>query len=68
MRSAGEDEQGWVMGITVALFTLGSGTFSLAGGAMLSIDARMPFIAGIGSSSPPDFHCRFLAKYRCQCT
>lgn len=31
--SAGDDEQGWVMGITMALFTLGSGMISLAGGA-----------------------------------
>jgi DHA1 family tetracycline resistance protein-like MFS transporter len=47
--SVGEDEQGWVMGITIALFTLGSGTISLAGGAMMSIDARLPFMAGIAS-------------------
>ncbi len=47
--SAGEDEQGWVMGITIALFTLGSGTISLAGGAMMEIDARLPFMAGIAS-------------------
>ncbi len=47
--SAGADEQGWVMGITIALFTLGSGAISLAGGAMMSIDASMPFIAGLAS-------------------
>ena len=47
--SAGEDEQGWVMGLTIALFTLGCGAISLAGGAMMAIDARLPFIAGIAS-------------------
>ena len=47
--SVGEDEQGWVMGITIALFTLGSGLIALAGGAMMTIDARLPFITGIAS-------------------
>ena len=47
--SAGEDEQGWIMGITIALFTLGSGIISLAGGAMMAIDARLPFMTGIAS-------------------
>jgi len=47
--SADEDEQGWVMGITMALFTLGCGAISLAGGAMMAIDARLPFMTGIAS-------------------
>jgi len=47
--SAGADEQGWVMGVTIALFTLGSGIISLAGGGMMAIDARLPFMAGIAS-------------------
>ncbi len=47
--SAGADEQGWVMGITIALFTLGSGTISLLGGGMMAIDARLPFMAGLAS-------------------
>lgn len=47
--SAGEDEQGWVMGVTIALFTLGSGMIALAGGAMMAIDVRLPFITGIVS-------------------
>jgi uncharacterized membrane protein YhhN len=37
------------MGITIASFTLGSGMISLAGGAMMAIDKRRPFIAGIAS-------------------
>jgi hypothetical protein len=49
--SAGEDEQGWVMGITIALFTLGCGMISLAGGAMMAISPRLPFMAGIASFS-----------------
>ncbi|MCP4330947.1 MAG: MFS transporter [Alphaproteobacteria bacterium] len=47
--SAGDDEQGWVMGVSIALFTLGSGIISFAGGAMMTIDARLPFITGIAS-------------------
>jgi hypothetical protein len=35
------------MGISIALFTLGSGTISLAGGAVMAIDPRPPFAAGI---------------------
>lgn len=45
--SAGADEQGWAMGIMSALFTLGSGIISLAGGAMMTIDVRRPFVAGV---------------------
>ena len=45
--SAGPEEQGWVMGITIALFTLGSGMISLAGGAMMAINPHLPFITGI---------------------
>jgi MFS family permease len=48
--SADQDEQGWVMGITIALFTLGCGIISLAGGALMDIDAHLPFITGIASS------------------
>ncbi|MEM7223145.1 MAG: MFS transporter [Pseudomonadota bacterium] len=47
--SAGADEQGWVMGITIALFTLGSGLISLAGGAMMALNPHLPFLTGIAS-------------------
>ena len=47
--SVGEDEQGWVMGVTIALFTLGSGLIALAGGAMMTINANLPFMTGIAS-------------------
>lgn len=36
-------EQGWVMGVTVALYTLGAGLISLIGGPLIAIDARLPF-------------------------
>ena len=35
--------------IYLALFTLGSGMISLAGGAMMAIDVHLPFIAGVVS-------------------
>jgi hypothetical protein len=38
------------MGITIALFTLVCGIISLAGGALMDIDAHLPFITGIASS------------------
>ena len=47
--SAKDDEQGWVMGLSIALFTLGSGAISLIGGAMMAIDPRLPFMTGIAS-------------------
>jgi MFS family permease len=39
-----ETEQGWVMGVAVALFTLGAGTISLLGGWLMSIDIHLPFL------------------------
>ncbi|MEX0350755.1 MAG: MFS transporter [Paracoccaceae bacterium] len=45
--SAGEEEQGWVMGITIALFTLGSGLVSLAGGVLIGVNVHLPFAVGI---------------------
>ena len=47
--SAGDDEQGWVMGITIALFTLGCGIISLVGGAMMAVNVYLPFMTGIVS-------------------
>jgi predicted MFS family arabinose efflux permease len=41
--SVGDDDQGWVMGITVALFTLAAGFTSLLGGELMSFDIRSPF-------------------------
>jgi MFS family permease len=41
--SVSDAEQGWVMGVTTAVFTLAGGIMSLIGGGLMSIDIRMPF-------------------------
>jgi hypothetical protein len=41
--SVDETEQGWVMGVTTALYTLGAGLTSLIGGEAMAFDIRMPF-------------------------
>jgi predicted MFS family arabinose efflux permease len=46
---AGKDEQGWVMGVTVALFTLGAGMVSLFGGWLMSLNVHMPFFISVAS-------------------
>lgn len=48
--SVGDDEQGWVMGITVSLFTLGAGITSFVGGALTSIDIRAPFFVSCAAA------------------
>ncbi len=45
-----ESEQGWVMGVAIALFTLGAGLVSLLGGWLISIDIRFPFAIAAASS------------------
>ena len=47
--SAGKQEQGWVMGITIALFTLGTGIIAVVGGALMEIDPHLPFIVGVAA-------------------
>lgn len=42
--SVGEDEQGWVMGVSMALFTLGAAMTSLIGGEAMGIEMRLPFL------------------------
>ncbi len=41
--SVGEADQGWVMGVTTAVFCLAGGVMSLIGGGLMSIDIRLPF-------------------------
>jgi MFS family permease len=41
--SVSDDEQGWVMGVTTAGFTLAAGVMSLIGGVLMAVDIRMPF-------------------------
>jgi predicted MFS family arabinose efflux permease len=43
-------EQGWVMGITTAVFTLVGGVMSLTGGEMMSVDIRLPFYVVIAAA------------------
>lgn len=41
--SVGERDQGWIMGITTAVFTIAGGVMSLVGGVLMSLDIRLPF-------------------------
>jgi MFS family permease len=41
--SVTKEEQGWVMGVTTAVFTLAGGIMSLIGGGMMGIDIRLPY-------------------------
>ena len=45
--SVDETEQGWVMGVTTALFTLAAGLTSLIGGEAMSVDPRLPFLYAV---------------------
>jgi predicted MFS family arabinose efflux permease len=46
--SVDETEQGWVMGVSIALFTLGSGITSFIGGEAMGFDIRLPFYYAAG--------------------
>ncbi|MEM1060241.1 MAG: MFS transporter [Verrucomicrobiota bacterium] len=48
--SVGPDEQGWVMGITVAMFTSGCAIISFSGGLLMGISYYLPIVAGILSA------------------
>lgn len=48
--SVDANEQGWVMGITTAVFTLAGGVMSLTGGEMMSVDIRLPFYVVIATA------------------
>ena len=41
--SVSEADQGWVMGVTTAVFCLAGGIMSLIGGGLMSLDIRLPF-------------------------
>ncbi|MEP2031314.1 MAG: MFS transporter [Paracoccaceae bacterium] len=41
--SVGEADQGWIMGVTTAIFCLAGGIMSLAGGGLMSFSIRLPF-------------------------
>jgi len=42
-------EQWWVMGVTIALFTIGSGGVSIVGGTMMKVSPGLPFVIAIAS-------------------
>ncbi|MEM7172655.1 MAG: MFS transporter [Pseudomonadota bacterium] len=44
-----ERQQGWVMGVTVALFTLGAGIISVIGGRLMAVSIHLPFMISVGS-------------------
>ncbi|MEM7075966.1 MAG: MFS transporter [Pseudomonadota bacterium] len=41
--SVSEADQGWVMGVTTAVFCLAGGVMSLIGGGLMSFDIRLPY-------------------------
>ncbi|SLN28904.1 Tetracycline resistance protein, class C [Roseovarius albus] len=45
--SVGPTEQGWVMGVTVAIYAFGSGSITALSGSLLAINLRMPFMIAI---------------------
>ncbi|MCP4315185.1 MAG: TCR/Tet family MFS transporter [Hyphomicrobiales bacterium] len=47
--SVDSTEQGWVMGVSIALFTLGSGSISLIGGLTMATDPNLPFMISLGA-------------------
>ena len=48
--SVGPSEQGWVMGVTVAIYALGSGTITALSGSLMAINLRIPFLLAIACS------------------
>ena len=44
-------EQGWVMGVSVALFTSGAGITSFVGGELMGVDIHYPFYIAIASAA-----------------
>lgn len=47
--SVDETEQGWVMGVTVALYTLGAGIISFVGGQLMAISIYLPYSVALGA-------------------
>ncbi len=47
--SVDEKEQGWVMGVTVALYTLGGGIISFLGGQMMAISIYLPYSVALAA-------------------
>jgi predicted MFS family arabinose efflux permease len=49
--SVSEADQGWVMGVTTAVFCLAGGIMSLIGGGLMSVDIRLPFYIAAGAAA-----------------
>ena len=49
--SVDSSEQGWIMGVSIALFTLGTGLISLLGGRFMASDIHLPFMVSIGAAA-----------------
>ncbi len=47
--SVDNSEQGWVMGVSTALWTLGAGVTSLIGGDLMALDVHFPYYIAVGS-------------------
>jgi predicted MFS family arabinose efflux permease len=47
--SVDETQQGWVMGVTVALYTLGAAITSVVGGRLMAIDVTLPFLVALAA-------------------
>ena len=47
--SVDEKEQGWVMGVTVALYTLGAGIISFLGGQLMAISIYLPYSVALAA-------------------
>ncbi|MCX2724263.1 MFS transporter [Roseibium salinum] len=45
-----DEEQGWVMGVTIAVFTLVAGIISLLGGDLIGVDLNLPFYGVIAAA------------------
>ncbi|MEM7320374.1 MAG: MFS transporter [Pseudomonadota bacterium] len=48
--SVSDTDQGWVMGVTTAVFCLAGGIMSLIGGGLMSLDIRLPYYIVIVSA------------------
>ncbi|MCA8879347.1 MAG: MFS transporter [Rhodobacteraceae bacterium] len=49
--AVGADDQGWVMGVTIAVFCLAGGVMSLAGGGLMDVNIRLPFFIAAASAT-----------------
>lgn len=48
--SVSDDRQGWVMGVTIAVFTVDAGVVSLLGGELIGLNLNLPFYGVIAIS------------------